>query len=118
MKKSLLIIGGITSAILFNNVSAQQSPPYHSCDNVRAFVEALINPALNEEQKKLFQDILQTPGVIGFSMNLEPGNRRGKSLQFNRRIRSDRNGSVTSSFQLRFGSTVLNIKNEATCETN
>ena len=52
-KNALLIAGGIAGVFLFNNALAQQPLSYHSCGNVRALVDALINPALSEEQKKL-----------------------------------------------------------------
>lgn len=115
MKYSLLMVAGIVSSIFATNVSSQDAAPYHSCDNVVSFVEALVTPSLSEEQRQLLRGVLRTPGVTQFNMALEPENRNAKSLQFHRRINPGQNETV-SSFQLRFGQTILNVENESTCE--
>ena len=115
MRTFASLIFGIAIAFGTNGAFAQQDIPYHSCDNVRVFVESLINPALNEEQQELLQDVLRSKGVTAFVMQIKPDDRRSKSVNFNRQIRFKDKG-VTSSIRLKFGSTNLSIKDEDTCE--
>lgn len=116
MRTFVASICGITIVFASNCALAEQESPYHACDNVRAIVDSLVSPELNDEQIDLLQGVLRSRGVASFVMLTEPDDRRSKRVDFNRQIQQSRDGGVTSSIRLRFGSTNLSIKDEDTCE--
>jgi|GEM_PF-6974817 len=103
----------------------QDDSRYHSCDNVQAFVQALILPSLDDQQKLILKTSLLNKGVTNLQMFIEPGNNRGQTINIARRIQPERNYSsqgsqgeplkFNSSFRLMFGSTALDVTDENSC---